>query len=302
MSPDHPYDGSVPERLELALTDGRRRVFFGGDRFARWSIRHSRQPSVPGDRLVVVQATGALLHIPAEVAIDLVDRAVARRPFAFDELARCDDERDLRILRRVRPTCSPTMRRSRRSPPPIDATSSQAESAGRSTTRLELIRRHAPRHGGRPAVWRDEESRTAPGSCDGSTTRVGRSNWRRSPLGVVGFVFEGRPNVFADAVWRGAQRQHGGLPHRLRRVRHRPGDRRARAASRAASWPAFRWGGAARSSHANAAQGTRCSLIGASRWRSPADRGERSANWGRGVPGRYAGEPARHRRGVDDRR
>ena len=33
-------------------------------------------------------------------------------------------------------------------------------------------------------------------------------------LGVVAFVFEGRPNVLADALWRVARRQYGGVPYR----------------------------------------------------------------------------------------
>ena len=47
--------------------------------------------------------------------------------------------------------------------------------------------------------WRDAPARRDAGS-PASTTTAGRSTARRAPLGVVGFVFEGRPNVFADAT------------------------------------------------------------------------------------------------------
>ena len=47
--------------------------------------------------------------------------------------------------------------------------------------------------------WRD-----APAARDTELARIDHAGWsvaaRRAPLGVVGFVFEGRPNVFADAT------------------------------------------------------------------------------------------------------
>ena len=45
----------------------------------------------PGDRLVVVQATGALLHIPAAIHA-LVDDAVTSAVNGFAELADSSDE------------------------------------------------------------------------------------------------------------------------------------------------------------------------------------------------------------------
>ena len=67
---------------------------------------------------------------------------------------------------------------------------------------------------------------------DGTVGAIAHDGWsveaRRAPLGVVAFVFEGRPNVFADAAGVVRTRQHGRDAHRFGRARHRRGDRRAR--------------------------------------------------------------------------
>ncbi|MEM1334835.1 MAG: aldehyde dehydrogenase family protein, partial [Actinomycetota bacterium] len=69
---------------------------------------------------------------------------------------------------------------------------------GRSTTRLILS---ASMRAGMVAGLR--EWAAAPSARDTEVERVDHPGWsvslRRAPLGVVGFVFEGRPNVFADA-------------------------------------------------------------------------------------------------------
>ena len=87
-----------------------------------------------------------------------------------------------------------------------------------------------------------------------------------APLGVVGFVFEGRPNVFADACGVVRSRQHGGVPDRVGRARHGAGDRRACLAPGAGRRrPA---GGAVQLVDEPARRpAMRCSTIGAWRWR-----------------------------------
>ena len=112
---------------------------------------------------------------------------------------------------------------------------STAASAGRSTTRLVLSDAMRRDMVAGLRTWRDEESRARRVVRPRRTTTVGRSNCRRAPLGVVGLRVRGAPERVRRCVRRAAQRQHGGVPHRLRRVRHRPGDRRARAAAGAAS-------------------------------------------------------------------
>jgi len=70
---------------------------------------------------------------------------------------------------------------------------------GRSTTRLELTQQMLEGMIAGLHVWRDTST-----SRDSVTEVVEHERWtltaRRAPLGVVGFVFEGRPNVFADAT------------------------------------------------------------------------------------------------------
>jgi glutamate-5-semialdehyde dehydrogenase len=196
MSSEPPVPRPVPEsagRL-VALRAGER-VFFGGDRFA--TVDDELAASfVAGDRLVVVQSTGALLHIPAAVA-SVVDDAVTAATEAFGELARCDDRSISVFFDEFARLLADD-----ESFAPIAAANlddvAAARRAGRSTTRLELTPAMRRDMVAGLAVWRDEES-----GRGGMVRRVDHDGWsvelRRSPLGVVGFVFEGRPNVFADA-------------------------------------------------------------------------------------------------------
>ena len=154
-----------------------------------------------------------------------------------------------------------------------------AASAGRSTTRLVLSEAMRRDMVAGLRTWRDEVP-----DRDRVVDRVDHDGWsvelRRAPLGVVGFVFEGRPNVFADAC--GVVRSGNTVVFRIGSdalgtaraiVEHalRPGAALRRSSDRARC---------SSSSRANAAQGTRCSTIGASRSRSPAARVRRSPNSG----------------------
>ena len=149
-----------------------------------------------GDRLIVVQATGVLLVIPSSVDA-LVSDAVADASSAFSDLAAVSDEQISEFFERFADNLADDGRFA-----PIaeanDADVAAAAERGRSTTRLVLdeTMRNDMVNGLRG--WRDSASRR-----DGLLDRVDHAAWsveaRRAPLGVVGFVFEGRPNVFADA-------------------------------------------------------------------------------------------------------
>lgn len=171
-------------------------VPFGGTRVARVPAELAAAFR-PGDALVVVQTTGDLLHVPAD-ALALVDDAVAAATDAFAALARADDDAVTAFYEGFAArladdaTFAPIAR----------ANADDVEGArarGRSTTRLVLsdAMRAAMVDGLR--AWRDNPTRP-----DAVLERVEHSGWtveqRRAPLGVVGFVFEGRPNVFADAT------------------------------------------------------------------------------------------------------
>jgi glutamate-5-semialdehyde dehydrogenase len=171
------------------------RVFFAGDRFAVVS-RELAEEFEAGDRLVVVQSTGALLRIPAAVT-SIVDGAVSSAAEAFSQLAGCDDDAISAFFAEFARSITddaafaPIARANA-----ADVAASSA--AGRSTTRLRLTASMRDDMVAGLLVWRDEES--GRGQTVGTVAHDGWTvEMRRSPLGVVGFVFEGRPNVFADA-------------------------------------------------------------------------------------------------------
>ncbi len=171
-------------------------IVFGGDRLTRVPVELAEAFS-PGDRLVVVQDDGTLLHIPAaewEIAGEAV--GVAHRAFAsmgtvgdgqleafFRSFAAHleDDDSFARIA---------------------EANAADVEDAtsrGRSTTRLVLTERMRAGMVEGLRLWAKMD--TGRGRV---VEQIDHDGWSlhqiRSGLGVVGFVFEGRPNVFADAT------------------------------------------------------------------------------------------------------
>lgn len=179
------------ERLEAGMP-----IVYGGNRVRRVD-EELAQAFEPGDRLVVVQDTGDLLHIPsaeaekAESAIDAASAAFAQMGMVeHDQLAsffnifagKLKDDTTFEPIARANA-----------------ADVERASERGRSTTRLVLSdsMRHGMIEGLR--LW-----------ADGDVGRgrvvetIDHDGWAlrqvRAGLGVVGFVFEGRPNVFADAT------------------------------------------------------------------------------------------------------
>ena len=176
------------------LTAGQE-IPFGGDRVVSVDAELAERFR-PGDRLVVVQSTGALLHVPAAVHA-IVDRAVGEAATGFAELAACSDEAITDFFDRFADALADDDTFG-----PIASSNStdvaQAAARGRSTTRLVLDERMRGDMVSGLRGWRDSPSRR-----DGIVERIEHESWAveacRAPLGVVGFVFEGRPNVFADA-------------------------------------------------------------------------------------------------------
>ncbi len=171
-------------------------LVFGGDRV---TVVDDRLAAAfrEGDHLVVVQTTGDLIHIPA-AEHRLVERTVGAAVEGFAALAACADETITEFFDRFAARLSddgvfaPIATANR-------ADVERAAARGRSTTRLVLddaMRRGmvAGLHG-----WRDTTT-----GRDTVVAQIDHEGWhveaRRAPLGVVGFVFEGRPNVFADAT------------------------------------------------------------------------------------------------------
>ncbi|MFT6292751.1 MAG: glutamate-5-semialdehyde dehydrogenase [Ilumatobacter sp.] len=180
---------------QLTFLVAGQQVLYGGDRVTAVPSELA-DAFVAGDRLVVVQTDGALLHIPAaEHAI--VDDAVAKAAAGFTELAQVPDEAIRLFFDRFA-----MLLESDATFEPIQAANASdieaARAKGRSTTRLELSARMRSDMISGLRGWRDTD-----GARDAGLFTVDHEGWsveaRRAPLGVVGFVFEGRPNVFADA-------------------------------------------------------------------------------------------------------
>ena len=151
----------------------------------------------PGDQLLAVATTSQLCRIPANVAVlvsDAVD--VAQRSFA--ELSQVSDEQITSFFESAAQLLSDDEVFSRI----VAANASDVSDAirrGRSTTRLELSDSMRRDMIDSLRMWRDMEP-----SRDKQLSEVVHDGWlveeRTAPLGVLGFVFEGRPNVFADAT------------------------------------------------------------------------------------------------------
>ena len=135
--------------------------------------------------------------------------------------------------------------------------------------------------------------------------RVEHDGWRveqvTAPLGVVGVRVRGPAQRVRRRRRGDPRRQHRGVPDRLGRARHRPGDRRACAAARPfRRRPAARRGRAAREPRARGGLGD---VLRPPRGAGRGARvrpGDRPARRG-GAPGRRAGVAARHGRRLDDR-
>jgi glutamate-5-semialdehyde dehydrogenase len=187
-------DDTVDARL-TRLTAGQQLVY-GGDRV---TVVPSDLAATfaAGDKLVIVHETGALLHIPSpehRLVSGAVDAAVA----AFQALVACSDEQITAFFHHF----ADSIDDEEVFAAVLDANGDDLRSAaarGRSTTRLELS---PSMRAGMSAGLRGWA--TSPTRREQMVSSIDHGQWAvstwRAPLGVVGFVFEGRPNVFADAT------------------------------------------------------------------------------------------------------
>jgi glutamate-5-semialdehyde dehydrogenase len=169
---------------------------FAGDRCAVVSAELAAA-FAPGDALLVVQESGDLLHVTA-AARALVAGAVGRAVSAFAALGAVTDQavsaffegfaarlEDDGVWAGVAAANARDV--------------AAARAAGRSVTRLEANAKMRRDMVAGLRAWRD-----APASRGRVLERIDHPGWSieqvAAPLGVVGFVFEGRPNVFADAA------------------------------------------------------------------------------------------------------
>lgn len=183
-------------RSRLTHLEEGQQLVYGGDQVTLVSAELARS-FMPGDRLVIVQDTGDPLRIP-QGEHEIVSRAVGEAAAAFIALADCSDDQITDFFEQFARTVdddalfAEVLEANRMD---VDA----ALAKGRSTTRLTL----SPEMRGDMAAglrsWAASpvRRRQLVSTIDHEQWSV--SAWR-APLGVVGFVFEGRPNVFADAT------------------------------------------------------------------------------------------------------
>jgi glutamate-5-semialdehyde dehydrogenase len=171
-------------------------VLYGGDKVTHVSAELAAAYQ-PGDHVIVVQSTGDLLHVPAaahRTATDAIDAAArafrSMGAVADSQITQFYDEFAARLADN---TVFAAI---------ADANAGDVVAArdrGRSTTRLELTSTMRGDMIDGLALWAKTTS-----VRDEVMESVTHDGWRvdlvRSGLGIVGFIFEGRPNVFADAT------------------------------------------------------------------------------------------------------
>jgi glutamate-5-semialdehyde dehydrogenase len=171
-------------------------ILWGGDRLTLVPESLAAR-FVAGDRLLVMQDTGALLHIPAAVHA-LAEAAIGRAREAFMAMGRVSEAAISDFFEHFAANLESEAIWSAVARANGEDVA-RARERGRGVTRLiasEGMRRDMIAG---LRAWRD-----APAGRGRLVERVDHAGWRveqvTAALGVVGFVFEGRPNVFADAA------------------------------------------------------------------------------------------------------
>jgi glutamate-5-semialdehyde dehydrogenase len=171
-------------------------LVFGGNRVTRVSAELAER-FVAGDSLLIAPHSGALLHVPQAVR-DLVEACVGRAVEAFSVLSGLDDAAISRFFQEFA---------ARLADPAIwtavtlanQSDVQAAEARGRTTTRLRVT--PSMRSGMIEGLQGWASARSRRGELLERVEQAGfDTELRGAALGVVGFVFEGRPNVLADAT------------------------------------------------------------------------------------------------------
>ncbi len=150
-----------------------------------------------GDEVLAIASTQSLKRIPRDVQL-LVDSSVDAAMSAFHALAQCNVEQINRFFEKA----AQLLESDENFDPIAEANAIDVDDAkkrGRSTTRLALSPKMRVDMVEAFRLWRATDMQP-----ESKIDEVVHKGWTveqwRSPLGVIGFVFEGRPNVFADAT------------------------------------------------------------------------------------------------------
>jgi glutamate-5-semialdehyde dehydrogenase len=175
------------------------KIPFGGDRFVTVGEDLAASFSA-GDQVFVVQDSGDLVHVPARVAIE-VSQSVDAALDAFTALRGVSRERIRDFYRAFASHLDAAWER-------IAAANaedvSRAEKLGRSTTRLVVSDKMRSDMVAGLEEWAGLLEAQLEDPDHDLVSRIPHDGWnveiRSAPLGVVAFVFEGRPNVLVDAA------------------------------------------------------------------------------------------------------
>jgi glutamate-5-semialdehyde dehydrogenase len=182
--------------MKLDRLDAGTIIPFGGDR-ATTVPQALAEKFRPGDHLVILQDTGDLLHIQAAQK-NLASEIISRAQNAFAAMQAISDDAITHFFE-----CFAGNLQTDAAWEPISAANAsdveRAQEAGRSTTRLIATARMRADMAEGLRAWA-----SAPTMRGRILERHEHPGWTieqvAAPLGVIGFVFEGRPNVFADAA------------------------------------------------------------------------------------------------------
>lgn len=172
---------------------------YGGDRYVTVDASLA-EAFEPGDRIYVVQDSGDLIHVPAQVAREVagsVDSALgAFAALRGVERARVRDFY-LAFARHLEANWEQVAAANA-----ADVT--RAEELGRSTTRLVVSETMRSDMIAGLTEWAGLIEQQLADPDHDLVQHVDHGDWsvdvREAPLGVVAFVFEGRPNVLVDAA------------------------------------------------------------------------------------------------------
>ncbi len=184
----------MSKKLE-SLTAGMR-IPYGGNKLAIVS-KELASEFESGDRVIVIQTTGDLLHVPADVW-KISTKTVQGAHDAFLEMGSVDDHAITKFFKLF----ADYLLDERRFSAIKDSNDEDvrvAKSKGRSTTRLVLSEKMREDMVAGLRLWEN-----TPSQRGSAIEEISHDGWKvkliTAGLGVIGFIFEGRPNVFADAT------------------------------------------------------------------------------------------------------
>ena len=151
----------------------------------------------PGDQVLAMSHNGEIRRLPHAV-VGLVEYAVTAASQAFTELSFVSDA-SINLFFQLAADALEDESTFSKLREANERDEESARARGRSVTRLVLSENMRRDMISALLMWRD-----VPMSRDSLVSQTKHTGWlveqRSAPLGVLGFVFEGRPNVFADAT------------------------------------------------------------------------------------------------------